>query len=283
MAYFFARLFGHKVGIRCEAPFYKEPNRPSFSKGIRKFVLGNLLFKYFIDFFFYIGNQNKIFYQYFKIKDNQLFYAPYAVDNERFMSATNLSDAERLALKQELKIPEQSRIVLFTGKFYSVKRPLDLLEAIKSLNQPDLYLVMVGDGILRPEMEEFIKTHNLTNVCITGFVNQTQIPAYYALADVLVLCSETETWGLSVNEAMCASLPIIVSNTVGCADDLVQNGVNGFIFEMGNVAQLSNAIKKVTEDKKFKLGAGKKSSEIIQNFTYQKVVDNILKAELSNE
>ena len=63
----------------------------------------------------------------------------------------------------------------------------------------------------------------------------------------------------------------------------MQNGVNGFIFETGNGAQLSNAIKKVTEDKKFKLRAGKKSSEIIQNFTYQKVVDNILKTELSNE
>ena len=175
MAYFFARLFGHKVGTRSEAPFYKEFNRPSISKSIRKFVLGNLLFKYFIDFFFYIGNQNKKFYQYFNVKDNQLFYAPYAVDNERFMRATNLSDAEKTALKQELNIPEQSHIALFTGKFYSVKRPLDLLEAIKNLNQPDLYLVMVGDGILRPEMEEFIKAHNLTNVRITGFVNQTQM------------------------------------------------------------------------------------------------------------
>ena len=133
------------------------------------------------------------------------------------------------------------------------------------------------------DMEEFIKTHNLTNVRITGFVNQTQIPAYYALADVLVLCSETETWGLSVNEAMCASLPIIVSNTVGCADDLVQNGVNGFIFETGNVAQLSDAIKTVVRDENFRIRAGKKSLDIIQHFTYQKVVDNILKAELSNE
>jgi len=104
-------------------------------------------------------------------------------------------------------------------------------------------LVMVGEGELRTEIENFINDNKLANVHLPGFINQSEIVKYYAVADVFVLCSgEGETWGLSVNEAMNFNLPVVVSEMAGCAHDLVQFGVNGFVFKCGNVRVLANQI-----------------------------------------
>ena len=73
----------------------------------------------------------------------------------------------------------------------------------------------------------------------TGFVNQSELPALYAASDVFVLPSENEPWGLAVNEAMCASLPVVVSREVGCAPDLVRDGVNGYTPAAGDIAGLA--------------------------------------------
>ena len=107
---------------------------------------------------------------------------------------------------------------------------------------------MVGNGELRPAMESFIKDKGLKDVYLPGFINQSEIVKYYALADVFVLCSETgETWGLSINEALNFSLPVVVSETAGCSDDLVQIGKNGLVFETGNIESLAEAIQKALQ------------------------------------
>jgi glycosyltransferase involved in cell wall biosynthesis len=78
-----------------------------------------------------------------------------------------------------------------------------------------------------------------------GFVNQTELPAIYAAADAIVLPSRSETWGLVVNEAMACGLPAVVSDTVGCAPDLVEPRTTGAVFAMGNIAALAQAIQSV--------------------------------------
>ena len=87
-----------------------------------------------------------------------------------------------------------------------------------------------------------------------------------------------ETWGLSVNEAMCFSLPVVVSETCGSATDLVQPGVNGFTFKEGDIEGLSNSIQKLLNDNNFRMQCGRHSSEIIDNYT-----NKIIVANLSNE
>src|SRR5439155_18234313 len=90
-------------------------------------------------------------------------------------------------------------------------------------------VVMAGSGEIEAELRGFCAEHELNNVTFTGFVNQSELPALYAAADVFVLPSGAdEHWGLAVNEAMCAGLPVVVSREVGCVPDLVRDGVNGF-------------------------------------------------------
>jgi glycosyltransferase involved in cell wall biosynthesis len=82
-----------------------------------------------------------------------------------------------------------------------------------------------------------------------GFKNQSELPAYYAAADVLVLPSESETWGLVVNEAMACGLPAIVSDAVGCAPDLIEEGKTGFTYPVGDVDALAGRLAALAEMK----------------------------------
>ena len=76
-----------------------------------------------------------------------------------------------------------------------------------------------------------------------GFCNQSALPGYYAAADLIVLPSDgSETWGLVVNEAMACGLPAIVSDRVGCAQDLVEEAVTGHTFPLGSVSSLAECL-----------------------------------------
>lgn len=84
-------------------------------------------------------------------------------------------------------------------------------------------------------------------VRLLGFFNQSEMPEAYALADTLVLPSETETWGLVVNEALACGLPAVVSSGVGCAPDLIDPGVTGETYPMGDVDALATAMERALQ------------------------------------
>jgi glycosyltransferase involved in cell wall biosynthesis len=129
---------------------------------------------------------------------------------------------------------------------------------------------------LRKEMELFILENQLENVYLTGFVNQSLIANYYAVGDVFVMCSEQgETWGLSVNEAMNFELPIVASDLVGSADDLVSPGVNGFTFPCGNVAELHKILDKFLGDSSLAKTMGRESKKNISSYSYRVIKNNL--------
>jgi glycosyltransferase involved in cell wall biosynthesis len=99
--------------------------------------------------------------------------------------------------------------------------------------------IFVGDG---PLAEQVRASLDPARGAVTGFINQTLLPSYYHAADVLVLPSEAETWGMVVNEAMAAGTLPVVSDTVGCAPDLVR-GV-GEVFHCADVSDLAAALSK---------------------------------------
>jgi glycosyltransferase involved in cell wall biosynthesis len=103
------------------------------------------------------------------------------------------------------------------------------------------------------------------------FLNQKKLPTIYADSDLLVLPSKSETWGLVVNEAMASGLPVIVSDKVGCAADLVLNGKNGFIFESGNLHSLVNCLSLVIKDSNVSSQMGESSRQIIKQYNFEAI------------
>ena len=268
-----AKLLGKKVWLRAENPLNQELNKNKKSLFVKKVILQYLLFP-FIDKFLYIGTQSKQFFKYYGVKASKLIYTPYAVDNDLFQKES-LCLKDKYQVKQELGLPLNKKIILFTGKYIEKKRPLDLIKAFHLLDSPSI-LVMVGEGKLRTEMELYMRENDLKDVLLTGFINQSEIIKYYAVADVFVMCSGIgETWGLSVNEAMNFALPVIVSKTCGCAEDLVHDNINGFLYDEGNIKALSDGIKTLLENEKLRVDFGNASLKIISDFSIQHIVKNM--------
>ena len=201
----------------------------------RKFV--NKIFKS-CDFYLAIGSENRRYYLNRGVPPPQIIDMPYAVDNEAFGNLAKYAKKNRNALREKLGISPTRRVVLFAGKLQSRKNPQLLAKAIASadwaIEVPAL--IFVGDGESRAELEELAP-----DAIFTGFVNQTEMPAYYDLADIFVLPSVREPWGLAVNEAMACGTAAIVSDQVGCAADLIDSG-NGRIVPAGDQISLSKAL-----------------------------------------
>ena len=181
-------------------------------------------------------------------------------------------------MREKEGLPTQAPVILFSGKFQEKKGPLDLLQAFTHIKDRPASLAFLGDGPLRPAMERFIAEQGLSNVHILGFRNQTEVSNCYALADVLVLPSSFEPWGLVINEAMCFGMPIVASDRVGAAADLVKPGTNGFTFPAGNVQALAERLSTVLEDEERREKMGQASYEIISRWGFEEDIQGIVQA-----
>lgn len=275
MAVFFGKMAGHVVCLRGESPANHERLRPVSS--LRRFFLQRILFP-FVDFFLYIGQENKAFYKMYGVPEGKLIFTPYAVDNRRFLQDFEALYPQREQLKKNLGLPSGKRIVLFSGKFIDKKRPLDLLQAFaQSSYRKSACLVFMGDGVLRTEMENYIGKKQLENVVLTGFVNQSKVGEYYAVADIFAMCSrEGETWCLSANEAMNFHLPLLLSDLTGSAADLVVPAENGWVFSTGNVDELTeklDALLCLTPEALARMGEA--SQKRVQQYSYQQIIEGL--------
>lgn len=265
-----ARMFGHTLCVRGESPLNQELMRSKANRTFKNLFLRSFLFL-FPDYFLFIGQQNRKFYTHYGVNEKKLVFAPYAVDNERFQKAAAAYGKDRSALRSELGLPADSIIYLYSAKLIDKKRPMDLLKAYSKTATQNTCLVMVGDGELMPEAKEFVKKNDLRSVYFTGFINQSEISKYYAAADVFVLCSGVgETWGLSVNEAMNFGLPVVTTDVAGCSSDLVRENENGFVVPCGDIAALSDALKKAVT-----LRNSNTSKDIVDRYSFRVIMDGL--------
>lgn len=199
-----------------------------------------------------VGEANDRFYRANGVPEDRRFASPHVVDNDFFAAGAARWAPQRPALRRRWGIPPQAFCFLFAGKLQRKKHPLDLLDALARLRPdsggPAVHLLMVGSGELEQACRERVAAAGLP-VSFAGFLNQGDIASAYAVSDALVLPSDHgETWGLVVNEAMACGLPAIVSDQVGCADDLVQEGETGLVFPCRDVAALSVALGAMARD-----------------------------------
>jgi glycosyltransferase involved in cell wall biosynthesis len=191
------------------------------------------------DGFLYVGQRNREYLLHYGSPPQRMFFSPHCIDNDAF--AAGSADARRQFAAEHGA--ERPRRVLFVGKLIGRKRPADLVRAMPRLRDRSVELAFAGSGALQPALAK-IAAEAGVHANFLGFVNQAELPAVYASADVLVLPSEyDETWGLVVNEAMACGVPAVVSDAVGCGPDLIELGKTGATFPLGDVAALAAAIE----------------------------------------
>jgi glycosyltransferase involved in cell wall biosynthesis len=195
-----------------------------------------------------IGSVNAAYWSHY-LPETPQFLMPYAVDNDYFASRADAARPHTAALRAQLNLVPDRPVILFASKLQPRKHADHLIEAFSRFiagSAAPPYLVFVGDGESRASLEALTIALGLTeHVRFAGFRNQTELPGLFALADVFVLPSRHEPWGLIVNEAMASGCAVIVSSDVGCHADLVTDGVEGFVYPVGDVAALTHALHRV--------------------------------------
>jgi glycosyltransferase involved in cell wall biosynthesis len=183
------------------------------------------------------------------IPDDRVTLTPYVVDNDWW--TTRSATVDRTSVRASWGAGPADTVVLFCAKLQPWKRPIDLLRAFAKAKLPNAILIFAGEGPLRPQLESEITALGITpRVRFLGFVNQSQLPAVYTAADVMVLPSEYEPFAVVVNEAMCCGCPVVVSDRVGAAQDLVSPVAPEFVFPCGRMDVLAELIVKVVSDRR---------------------------------
>jgi glycosyltransferase involved in cell wall biosynthesis len=253
----------------------------------RKTLLAKRLFfailKRAIRCVFSIGSENTRYWREYLGSGIPVFPMPYAVDNEYFSSRAAEAAQHREALRRELGLEPGRPVFLFASKLQARKRCIDLIEAFIKLSpspavDPPAYLLIIGDGEERAAIETRIEDSGLSSFRVLGFRNQSELPRYFDLCDVFVLPSIFEPWGLIVNEVMNAARAVVVSNDVGCQTDLVQDGVNGFVFPKLNVDALAAILRRFLDDPSLAHRMGRESAKKIARFSFEEDVRGLRRA-----
>jgi glycosyltransferase involved in cell wall biosynthesis len=230
-----------------------------------------------------IGTVNSDYWTHYFGRHVPHFLMPYAVNNEYFAQRSKDASSREEELRAELGLARERQVILFASKLQLRKHADHLLEAYRCFiasrpaeDRP--YLVMVGDGEQRAELEARARDLGLVDVRFAGFRNQSELPRFFQLADVFVLPSRHEPWGLIVNEAMAAGCPVIVSTDVGSHADLVTDGIEGCVFPVGNIAALTDALHHVFASPDTAIEMGHRARERIRTWSFEEDIQGLRSA-----
>lgn len=172
---------------------------------------------------------------------------------------------------KKLPAPFTFPYFLTVNRFLPKKNLFNLIQAYHQYHQQSnnpWHLILCGDGELKQQIIQLITDLKLSDyIHLTGFLQQQELLPYFAHGQCFIHASKQEQWGLVVNEAMGASLPVIVSRCCGCFDDLVREGVNGFGFDPENIKELSDLMMKVSPPHCNLKAMGEASLQHIQNYS----------------
>jgi len=228
-----------------------------------------------------IGTVNAAYWSHYFGRNFLQFPMPYAVDNAYFSLRAEEAAATEPALRAKLNLEPHRPIILFASKLQTRKHADHLVEAYSALlkmTTSDPYLVIVGDGEERENLQSRCQALGLKDVRFAGFQNQSVLPQYFRLADVFVLPSRHEPWGLIVNESMAAGCPVIVSTDVGSGADLVTNGVEGFIYPVGDIPALTHALARVLASPEIAAAMGEAARRRIATWGFEEDIQGLRQA-----
>ena len=202
----------------------------------------------------------------------------FGVPNEKVFqsnhSSLDYSKFKNMNLRQKLNIGN-AFVILYLGRIIERKGLDVLIKAFSTIEQErgDAYLVICGDGNFRGSCESIVKEMQIKHVIFAGLIQEEEKASFYKTADVFVLPARivteeeiAEGWGLVINEAMSMGKPVITTDAVGAAEDLVRNGINGYVVKNGEIEELYLALRKMVEDPRLRKTMGENSRIIFEEF-----------------
>jgi glycosyltransferase involved in cell wall biosynthesis len=208
---------------------------------------------------------------YYGAKQDRIFEYHFSSVFANEIAQEKLSEAQKKLLRDSLNIPEYKVVIISIGQYISRKGFEYLMDAIQIINNHNIIVYAIGEGPLRNHYSEKIKRLNLNDsIFLNGQMSKDKILGYCKSADMFILPSLEDIWGLVINEAIACGLPVITTERVGAAYNLVKSGENGFIIPPKNSGILAEKINEILLDGKLNLFS-KKSLEIAQAYTIEQM------------
>jgi glycosyltransferase involved in cell wall biosynthesis len=275
IAFITAKLLGIPIIFRDELDFidYSTP----IAKKLKRLILPKIF--EIPSAFLCSYTRSKEYYLSLRVPREKLFLHPCAVDNKIFQSQAKRGRGEIKAIKESLKIPENSKIILQVGRIEDRKRVLDTAKAYSLLEDKDeTFLFFVGDGNTEDKLKKFAKKNKLKNLKIINSINRDQLYKFYSIADLFTIPSDYDPSPKSMNEAMNFSLPIITTKNVGTAQDLVKNGKNGFKINVGDIKDFAQKIQEILSNKGLAKKMGEESLRVVSKWSFEADMKATIKA-----
>lgn len=205
---------------------------------------------------------------------HRISYFPYTVNLAWFETESAAARVRRPSLRERFGLPTEPRpVILSVAKFSRREAPWDLIDAFDMLSGTEACLWLVGDGPDRPALEA--RAREVTaRIVFGGYVPFQDLPSVYAASDIFVHPAANEPWGVSVQEALASGLPVIGSSHVGAAQDLIEDGLNGYVYECGDVADLSRKIERLLQRDIRQLCES--DVTVLRDYTYEVIWERVL-------
>jgi glycosyltransferase involved in cell wall biosynthesis len=275
MSIFLGRIYCKRNSLRLDTVLF---NNEGKLKKVTKFLTYSVL-KIFINYYFVVGKLSKDFLISQRIDLNKIYLFGYISNDSFFKEELLFHKRNTIRLKKKYGVPDDKFIVVCVSKHNLREAPIDTILAFSKIDRENIHLLLVGDGPMHNEIKELAAKCNLKKVTFAGYVNYASLPEIYAISSLFVHDSHDEPWGVSVQEALSCGIPVVASNRVGSAYDLIIQGVNGYIFNAGDQAMLQTLIPKATQlDLNL---VALESDEILKSWTYEVAIRNIKEAALS--
>jgi glycosyltransferase involved in cell wall biosynthesis len=198
------------------------------------------------------------------------------VDVDAFAARAAELSARRGDLRDELGLAAEDIAVLSVGRLAPEKRHDDLLRAVARTRDPRLVAVLAGAGPERERLDRLAAELG-ARVVLTGDLPWERVIEAYVAADLFALLSDRETWGVVVNEAAACGLPLVLSDRVGAAADLLRDGENGALVPVGDVTATAAALVRLAGDADARAAAGARSRELVAGWGYDASVAAFVK------
>ncbi|MFD1143393.1 glycosyltransferase family 4 protein [Larkinella insperata] len=269
-----AKLSGIKVVIQTESTPVDQVR-----SGLKEWFKSRVIAM--ADGFFCFGTPQANYLIQLGVRPDQILVAQNAVvDNAKLRQVYEQARPTRTAKQAEQNLPPANFI--YVGRLAAEKNLTALIDAFvqarqKAGNRANWGLLLLGDGPEKGAIQAQIDRLGAQD-SVKILPNQPwyRVPQTLALADVLVLPSLSEPWGLVVNEAMACGMPVVVSDRCGCAPDLVKNGQNGYIFDPARPEELTSCLLRFIDGHADRQAMGRVSSEIIAHFSPDTVAREML-------
>lgn len=200
------------------------------------------------------------------VEPRRVHVAPNAVDLTLFAERVEGERRRRAELRRELGV---DGCVFLCVSRLSREKGVDVLA--RASHGVEGRLVLAGDGPDRAAIEAAAPDGTL----LLGHVDRDELPRWYAAADAFVMPSRSETWGMAMNEAAAAGLPLIASEAPGAGYELIEPGVNGFRVPVEDVAALRSALERVGGDEAWRERARARTLELARGFTPEAWADRV--------